>query len=79
MKRVFQRLNVVKETEDDLKAAKYLEEGYKEITDTSLQETEKPATRRGKGGKKTDETGAGDSSGQSAETESTTKPDGDGA
>lgn len=56
MKRTFRRLNVVRETEDKAKAAKYLKEGYVEITE-SLQEAEKkPTERRGKAGKKAEET-----------------------
>lgn len=78
MKRVFQKLNVVKETEDNLKAAKYLAEGYEEITGI-LQQPEKPVARRGKGNKKAEGAVAGDSDGTCAETEDTAGPDGDGA
>ncbi len=56
MKRTFQRLNVVRETEDNAKAAKYLEEGYVEITEPLQKVAEKPAKRRGEAGKKTEKT-----------------------
>lgn len=56
MKRTFQRLNVVRETEDNAKAAKYLEEGYVEITEPLQEAEEKPAERRGKAGKKAEKT-----------------------
>ena len=38
MKRVFKRLNVVKVTESPLKAAKYMEAGYEEITPKTQSE-----------------------------------------
>lgn len=38
MKRVFKRLNVVKVTESPLKAAKYMEAGYEEITPKAQSE-----------------------------------------
>lgn len=56
MKRTFRRLNVVRETEDEAKAVKYLEEGYVEITDSLKQTEEKSARKPGKAGKKAEET-----------------------
>ncbi len=79
MKRTFRRLNVVRETEDNAKATKYLAEGYVEITEPLQEAVEKPAARRGKGGKKVDNAEAGDSSGQPAEAEGAAEPDGNRA
>ena len=54
MKRTFQRLNVVRETEDNAKAAKYLEEGYVEITEP-LQEAAEDTTTPPEPEKQTEE------------------------
>lgn len=49
MKRVFKRLNVVKVTESPLKAAKYLEAGFEEITPKTQSEKQmKPRAKSSK-------------------------------
>ncbi|MBQ2777522.1 MAG: hypothetical protein IJF50_08465 [Peptococcaceae bacterium] len=77
MKRTFRRLNEVRETESDLKAAQYLANGFEEIT------KEKPK-RGAKGNQKGEEKepdkketqGAGGVNDNTGETKDTPEPDG---
>jgi len=69
MKRVFRRLNVVKETEDERKAKKLLEAGYTEITPTKRSQKKKEAPKAE----------AGEEHGTGREAEDIAKPEGNGA
>lgn len=65
MKRVFRRLNVVKETEDERKVKKLLEAGYTEITPTKRSQKKKEAPKAE----------AGEEHGTSGEAEGAVKSD----
>ena len=66
MKRVFKRLNVVKVTESPLKAAKYLEAGFEEITPTKRPQKKKAEAPKAE---------AGEAHGTSGEAEDAVKAD----
>lgn len=66
MKRVFRRLNVVKETEDEHKAKKLLEAGYTEITPTKRSQKKKAEAPKAEAG---EEHGTGGEAEDSAESE----------
>lgn len=66
MKRVFRRLNVVKETEEERKAEKLLEAGYMEITPTKRPQKKKAEAPKAE---------AGEAHGTSGEAEGAVKSD----
>lgn len=74
MKRTFRRLNEVRETESDLKAAQYLAAGFDEVT----KEKPKRGAKNGQKGEPSDKEiqGTGDVDDSTGETEDTPEPDG---